>query len=173
MSSVRTLLAASCKLVTGFKRTGVDLPPCWAQAAARVYKTFGEFVDDFKLMCNNAMVYNQKRSRVHKTAVTMLRAGIKQLQQIEVDACKELGCLVTSAGIVQLVSHLSSADLGSAQQAGEPAADQVSPGTTLSPQKASKAPPKKAAVKPSPPKKARVAPQKPPKGEDGCSGCFK
>ncbi|KAK9804471.1 hypothetical protein WJX73_005376 [Symbiochloris irregularis] len=88
----------------------MDLQTMAEKAAGRVYKTFGEFTNDFKLMCSNAMLYNQKRSRVHKTAVTMLRAGM-----------------------------------------------------ALSPQKAPRAPPKKA-VKPSPPKKARGAPQKPPKG---------
>ncbi len=40
-------------------------------------------MQDFELICNNAMRYNQKRSRIHKAARTMLRAGMKQLQAAE------------------------------------------------------------------------------------------
>ena len=44
---------------------------------ARRYRSWRAFYDDFELICNNAMTYNQKRSRVHHAAVTLLRAGTK------------------------------------------------------------------------------------------------
>lgn len=40
-------------------------------------------MQDFELICTNAMRYNQKRSRIHKAARTILRAGMKQLQGAE------------------------------------------------------------------------------------------
>lgn len=40
-------------------------------------------MEDFELICNNAMIYNQKRSRVHKSALAILRAGKKWLQAAE------------------------------------------------------------------------------------------
>lgn len=40
-------------------------------------------MEDFELLCNNAMTYNQKRSRVFKAAMTLLRAGKKTLQTAE------------------------------------------------------------------------------------------
>ena len=43
---------------------------------------------DFELICSNAMTYNQKRSRVHKSALSMLRAGKKQLQAAELEGRK-------------------------------------------------------------------------------------
>ena len=145
------------------------------QVVAREYKSFMEFVDDFKLMCNNAMVYNQKRSRVHKTAVTMLRAGIKQLQHIEVDACKELGCPVPAAPALQqpAVPAAAAADLSQPLLSDSARADQALPGVALSPAKPSKPPPKAPPAKPppkkvskvSPPNKGRSGPQKPPKGD--------
>jgi hypothetical protein len=49
------------------------------------YASWQEIVRDFELMFNNAMLYNQKRSRVHKQALVILRAGMKQLLDCEID----------------------------------------------------------------------------------------
>ncbi len=49
------------------------------------YVSWQEIVRDFELMFNNAMLYNQKRSRVHKQALVILRAGMKQLLDCEID----------------------------------------------------------------------------------------
>ena len=54
-----------------------------AQVHGREYRTWRGFVEDFELICNNAMIYNQKRSRVHKSALSVLRAGKKWLQAAE------------------------------------------------------------------------------------------
>ena len=53
----------------------------------RRYRTWRGFVDDFELICINAMTYNQKRSRVHHAAVTVLRAGSKLFQGAEDQMC--------------------------------------------------------------------------------------
>ena len=52
---------------------------------------------DFELICNNAMTYNQKRSRVHKSAAIMLRAGMKQLQAAELPGRKVWSLPVATA----------------------------------------------------------------------------
>lgn len=49
------------------------------------YASWQEIVRDFELMFNNAMLYNQKRSRVHKQALVILRAGMKQLLDCEIE----------------------------------------------------------------------------------------
>lgn len=46
----------------------------------RQYRTWGALCDDFELICANALSFNQKRSRVHRAAVTMLQAGRLLLQ---------------------------------------------------------------------------------------------
>lgn len=58
------------------------------QLRGREYCTWRGFVADFELICSNAMTYNQKRSRVHKSALSMLRAGKKQLQAAELEGRK-------------------------------------------------------------------------------------
>ena len=140
------------------------------QVAQQQYKTWVAFVDDFKLMCNNAMVYNQKRSRVHKTAVTMLRAGIKQLQQMELEGCKAINCPLPLPDGPQLATALqhpsAMLDPTTPQQAADNE-DKALAAQTLPPPKAvmkppAKVPPKKV-TKASPPKKIRV-PQKPSAG---------
>lgn len=55
----------------------------FAQVNGHEYRTWHGFVEDFELICNNAMIYNQKRSRVHKSALSILRAGKKWLQAAE------------------------------------------------------------------------------------------
>ena len=63
------------------------------QVHGREYRTWRGFVEDFELICNNAMIYNQKRSRVHKTALSVLRAGKKWLQAAELAGRKvRAGC---------------------------------------------------------------------------------
>ncbi len=59
----------------------------------REYRTWHGFVEDFELIANNAMTYNQKRSRVHKAAITMLRAGKKHLQTLELQGRKGISLL--------------------------------------------------------------------------------
>lgn len=59
----------------------------------REYRTWHSFVEDFELIANNAMTYNQKRSRVHKAAITMLRAGKKHLQALELQGRKGISLL--------------------------------------------------------------------------------
>lgn len=46
----------------------------------REYKTWGTFISDFELICANAVVYNQQKSKVHKAAKAMLRQGKIDLQ---------------------------------------------------------------------------------------------
>ena len=58
------------------------------QVREQEYRTWRGYVADFELICSNAMTYNQKRSRVHKSAVTMLRVGKKQLQASELTGRK-------------------------------------------------------------------------------------
>jgi hypothetical protein len=58
------------------------------QLRQREYRTWRALVEDFELICSNAMTYNQKRSRVHKSALAMLRAGKKQLQAAELEGRK-------------------------------------------------------------------------------------
>jgi Bromodomain len=46
---------------------------------AREYRTWQAFIEDFELICSNAMTYNQKRSLIHKAALNLLRHGKKHL----------------------------------------------------------------------------------------------
>ena len=120
------------------------------------------------------MQYNQKRSRVHKTAVTMMRAGIKQLAALEPESSKALRGSQPLAGADSLVAQSGNvlAGLDAAQTAAAAAASAPQQGAKAPhlklPQKATTAsglqhtlsgPPKKP-PKPSPPKKARAAPPK-------------
>lgn len=72
--------------------------PASAQVHGREYRTWRGFVEDFELICNNAMIYNQKRSRVHKSALAILRAGKKWLQAAELAGRKvqpaSLSCIM-------------------------------------------------------------------------------
>ena len=143
------------------------------QVKLHQYKSWSAFVDDFKLMSNNAMLYNQKRSRVHKTAVTMLRAGIKQLQHIEVEGCKALGCPVPIVA-PSVAPTLESQPTRDAAGVSNPSSSAGRVDADSLPQPAARAPvkpppkpaPPKKPLKLSPPKKARGAPLK------GSSGNF-
>lgn len=57
------------------------------------YRTFAAFVDDFELIANNAMRYNQKRSRVHRSAVNLLRHGKKHLNTVQLEATRAIHML--------------------------------------------------------------------------------
>ena len=57
------------------------------------YRTFTAFVDDFELIANNAMRYNQKRSRVHRSAVNLLRHGKKYLNTVQLEATRAIHML--------------------------------------------------------------------------------
>lgn len=57
---------------------------------AREYRTWRSFIDDFVLICNNALTYNQKRSRVHRAALQLMRQGKKLLSDHELVARRAL-----------------------------------------------------------------------------------
>ena len=57
------------------------------------YRTFTAFVEDFELIGNNAMRYNQKRSRVHRSAVNLLRHGKKHLNTVQLEATRAIHML--------------------------------------------------------------------------------
>ena len=57
------------------------------------YRTFAAFVEDFELVGNNAMRYNQKRSRVHRSAVNLLRHGKKHLNTVQLEATRAIHML--------------------------------------------------------------------------------
>ena len=57
------------------------------------YRTFTAFVEDFELVGNNAMRYNQKRSRVHRSAVNLLRHGKKHLNTVQLEATRAIHML--------------------------------------------------------------------------------
>ncbi|KAA6421449.1 MAG: bromodomain-containing 7-like [Trebouxia sp. A1-2] len=57
------------------------------------YRTFAAFVEDFELIGNNAMRYNQKRSRVHRSAVNLLRHGKKHLNNVQLEATRAIHLL--------------------------------------------------------------------------------
>lgn len=57
---------------------------------AREYRTWRSFIDDFVLICTNALTYNQKRSRVHRAALQLMRQGKKLLSDHELVARRAL-----------------------------------------------------------------------------------
>ena len=95
----------------------------------RVYVNWQELVRDFELICTNAMKYNQKRSRVHKQGLVMLRAGKKLLAEMEVEGRRAMAAMV-AAGIaaaaapasLQMTAADSQALPSSLYRSGEPAA---------------------------------------------------
>ena len=141
------------------------------QVHAGTYLSWLAFVADFELMCSNAMVYNQKRSRVHKTAVTMLRQGKKQLQVIEADGQKAI--LALNPNATALAAPLGTGPATAATSACAPPAAaagtgvQVPAGLQKPPPKPPLKPPQKAGLrsppkpqmpkKVAPPKKSRLA----------------
>ena len=64
------------------------------------YRTFAAFVEDFELIANNAMRYNQKRSRVHRSAVNLLRHGKKHLNTVQLEATRAIHMLHPEGPIV-------------------------------------------------------------------------
>jgi hypothetical protein len=61
--------------------------------ANKQYVNWHEITRDFNLICNNAMRYNQKRSRVHRSALVMLRAGNKLLAEMELEGRRAVSVL--------------------------------------------------------------------------------
>lgn len=57
------------------------------------YRTFSAFTEDFELVCTNAMKYNQKRSRVHRSAVNLLRHGKKHLNNVQLEITRAIHML--------------------------------------------------------------------------------
>ncbi len=64
------------------------------------YRTFAAFVEDFELIGNNAMRYNQKRSRVHRSAVNLLRHGKKHLNNVQLEATRAIHLLHPEGPVV-------------------------------------------------------------------------
>lgn len=60
-----------------------------------VYITLNQFIDDFKLLCNNAMVYNQPHTIYYKAAKKLLHAGVKMMSP---DKLKPLRSVLTYMG---------------------------------------------------------------------------
>ena len=159
-------VVSSCHLETAPPASGASLAQRLplVQVHAGTYDSWLAFVADFELMCSNAMVYNQKRSRVHKTAVTMLRQGKKQLQVIEAEGQRAILALNPNAVpyMAPLANgHSTTAGSPAEQPAGAAAVGPIQPGPAR-PQKPPQKPPLKAPQKAglrSPPK-----PQLPKKG---------
>ena len=72
-------------------------PMCFDMIRTKIgglrYVSWQELVRDFELIFNNAMLYNQKRSRVHKQALVLLRAGMKLLLDSETEGRSALETL--------------------------------------------------------------------------------
>lgn len=64
----------------------------------RQYVNWQELVRDFELICSNAMKYNQRRSRVHKQALVMLRAGKKLLVEMEPEGRRAVAAMLAAGG---------------------------------------------------------------------------
>ncbi|CAL5223173.1 g5644 [Coccomyxa viridis] len=75
----------------------IKRPMCFQRMREKVhgreYRTWRGFVEDFELICSNAMIYNQRRSRVHKSALAILRAGKKWLQAAELAGRRAIAML--------------------------------------------------------------------------------
>lgn len=75
----------------------IQRPMCFksmrAKLQAREYRTWRSFVEDFELICSNAMTYNQKRSLINKKALVMLRQGKKILAESELAGRRAIGLL--------------------------------------------------------------------------------
>ena len=117
------------------------------------YSSWTAFVADFELMCANALLYNQKRSRVHKTATSMLRHGRKQLQDIEAAGIKAILALNPKA-----VPKQSPAAVANGGPHSAPAALLHKAPPKAPPKPALRSPPKPLQPrKAPPPKKSRLA----------------
>lgn len=72
-------------------------PMCFQKMRDKVhskdYRTFSAFTEDFELVCTNAMKYNQKRSRVHRSAVNLLRHGKKHLNNVQLETTRAIHML--------------------------------------------------------------------------------
>ncbi|GAB4819742.1 hypothetical protein N2152v2_006788 [Parachlorella kessleri] len=96
---------------------------------ARQYVNWNEIVRDFELICSNAMKYNQKRSRIHKLALVMLRAGKKLLVELEPEGRRAVADLHAAAGQQQ---QQQGAELGGLPAAAaEPQDSQAVPSSLL------------------------------------------
>lgn len=64
-----------------------------SKVRGKQYVSWQELVRDFELICTNAMKYNQKRSRVYKQALVILRAGKKLLIEVELEGRRAVSLL--------------------------------------------------------------------------------
>ncbi|KAK3932570.1 Bromodomain-containing protein 7 [Frankliniella fusca] len=60
-----------------------------------VYMSLSQFIDDFKLLCNNAMVYNQPHTIYYKAAKKLLSSGVKMMSP---DKLRPLRSVLTYLG---------------------------------------------------------------------------
>lgn len=60
-----------------------------------IYMSLSQFIDDFKLLCNNAMVYNQPNTIYYKAAKKLLSSGVKMMSP---DKLKPLRSVLTYLG---------------------------------------------------------------------------
>ncbi|XP_046686106.1 bromodomain-containing protein 7-like [Homalodisca vitripennis] len=71
------------------------------------YGTLKDYVDDFKQMCGNAMIYNHPETIYYKAAKRLLHAGLKLVCEEKLRALA-----VTSPWILQIPAHQLGVELG-------------------------------------------------------------
>uniref|UniRef100_A0A1B6GUL2 Bromo domain-containing protein n=2 Tax=Cuerna arida TaxID=1464854 RepID=A0A1B6GUL2_9HEMI len=71
------------------------------------YSTLKDYVDDFKQMCGNAMIYNHPETIYYKAAKRLLHAGLKLVCEEKLRALA-----VTSPWILQIPAHQLGVELG-------------------------------------------------------------
>eukprot|EP00873_Tetraselmis_striata_P020916 jgi/Tetstr1/441180/TSEL_029438.t1 len=121
----------------------IKRPMCFQAMRARLgrreYRTWRSFVEDFELICSNATTYNQRRSKIHKAAATMLRAGKKLLQSAELEGRKAVALLHPDGPVAAALEEEREATaLGTAAAVAWPAgavvkAEPVAPGAPPGP----------------------------------------
>ena len=74
-------------------KQGMSFATMKARLAADGYTNWRSFREDFELICSNARRYNAAKTKVHKAASNLLRAGGKMLKQYELDVRKALNQL--------------------------------------------------------------------------------
>ncbi|XP_034246580.1 bromodomain-containing protein 7 [Thrips palmi] len=87
-----------------------------------VYSSLSQFTDDFKLLCNNAMVYNQPHTIYYKAAKKLLHTGVKMMSP---DKLRPLRSVLTY--MVDIGREALGFDVGE----GLAASELVSPGSPL------------------------------------------
>ncbi|KDD71213.1 hypothetical protein H632_c5543p0, partial [Helicosporidium sp. ATCC 50920] len=71
-----------------------------AKLARGAYDSWAALVRDVQLIASNAMRYNRRRSRVHRQALVLLRAGKKLLAEAELEGRKAFAALGKGPGLL-------------------------------------------------------------------------